>query len=208
MIKNLVFDFGGVIADIDRDNAVRAFQSVGLTDADTILDKYHQKGIFLEIEDGRIDAETFCRKLGELCNRTFTFDEAKSCWLAFFTDVPGYRLEYLDKLREDYTIYILSNTNPFVMSWARSVDFTPAGKSLDEYVDKIYTSYETGSVKPDRKIFEYLIDDSGIVPCESLFVDDGKANIEAGKELGFHTFQSVNGENWNQQLDDLLKMLN
>lgn len=59
MIKNIVFDFGGVIAPISRDRAVEAFIRLGLTDADTRLDKYHQTGIFQQLEEGKIDANTF-----------------------------------------------------------------------------------------------------------------------------------------------------
>lgn len=206
MIKNVVFDFGGVITDLSRDNAVRYFQYVGLTNAEEYLDKYHQKGIFLEIEDGRITPEEFCRKLGDLCHRHFTFDEARQAWLAFFTDVPQYKLDYVMELRKKYKVYILSNTNPFVMSWARSRDFTSAGKPLDDYCDKLYTSYEIKAVKPDRRFFDYMIADAPLVPSESLFVDDGAANIEAGKALGFHTYQPRNKEDWRSKLDEVLSL--
>ena len=74
-IKNVVFDFGGVIIDIDRDRAVKKFVEIGVKDADNLLDKYHQKGIFLEIEDGRIDAESFRLKLSEICGKELTYKE-------------------------------------------------------------------------------------------------------------------------------------
>lgn len=64
MIKNIVFDFGGVIADIDRDKAVQAFVKLGLKDAETRLDKYHQTGIFQELEEGKLSADGFREKLG------------------------------------------------------------------------------------------------------------------------------------------------
>lgn len=205
MIKNIIFDFGGVIVDINRDNAVKKFQSVGLTDAEEILDKYHQKGIFLEIEDGRIGPDEFCRKLGNLCHREFTFDEAKEAWLGFLSNAPQYKLDYLTELRKKHNVYILSNTNPFIMSWARSSEFTPVGKPLDDYCDKIYASYEVKVVKPDRGIFDYMIKDAPLIPEESLFVDDGASNIEAGKALGFHTYQPQNGEDWRAEVDEILK---
>ena len=67
MIKNIVFDFGGVIVDIDRDKAVQAFIKLGLADADTRLDKYHQTGIFQELEEGKLSADEFRKQLGDLC---------------------------------------------------------------------------------------------------------------------------------------------
>ncbi|MCC8188943.1 MAG: HAD family phosphatase [Bacteroides sp.] len=207
-IKNLVFDFGGVIADIDRDNAVSHFRSLGLAEADTLLDKYHQKGIFLEVEDGRIDARAFAEKLSKLCRRELSVEQCKQAWLSFFTHVPIYKLDYLNRLKNRYRVFVLSNTNPFVMSWARSKDFTSAGKPLDDYVEKIYASYEMGCVKPDKKIFERMIEDAGIRPGETLFIDDGTSNIERGQELGFLTFQPKNGEDWRDSLTTFLATMN
>lgn len=200
MIKNLIFDFGGVIIDISRTNAVKRFQSIGVTNADEVLDKYHQKGIFLEVEDGRIDADEFCRKLSEMCGREISFDEAQYAWLGFMSDIPQYRLEYLLELRKKYRLYLLSNTNPFIMGWARSAGFTSAGRPLDDYMDKLYLSYQVGVVKPHREIFDYMIQDSGLIPEESVFIDDGTANIEMGASLGFRTMQPINGEDWRDKL--------
>ena len=87
MIKNIVFDFGGVIVDIDRDKAVQAFIKIGLADADTRLDKYHQTGIFQELEEGKLSADEFRRQLGDLCGRELTMEETKQAWLGFFKEV-------------------------------------------------------------------------------------------------------------------------
>ena len=205
MIKNLVFDFGGVITDISRSNAVKEFQSIGVANAEELLDKYHQKGIFLEVEDGRVDAGEFCRKLGELAGKYITYEESRKAWLSFFTDVPLYRLAYLEELKKKYNLYVLSNTNPFVMSWARSSEFTSLGKPLDDYFNKLYLSYQIGVVKPHREIFEYLLKDSGIVPAESVFIDDGAANVEMGEKLGFRTLKPLNGEDWREGLNAILQ---
>lgn len=203
-IKNIVFDFGGVIIGIDRERAVKVFEQIGVKEADSLLGKYHQQGIFQEVEDGSIDAETFRRELSRVCGKELTYQEVEQGWRGFITDVPQYKLDYLDELRKKYKVYILSNTNPYIMGWARSSRFTPAGKPLDAYVDKIYTSYETCSTKPDRGIFDYMIKDTGLNPAETLFVDDGAANIAVGKELGFATMQPENGEDWRQKLEQLL----
>ena len=89
-IKNIVFDFGGVIIDIDRDRAVKKFIEIGVRDADNLLDKYHQKGIFLEVEDGRIDAESFRLKLSESCGKELTYKEVELGWRGFITAVEQY----------------------------------------------------------------------------------------------------------------------
>lgn len=204
-IKNIVFDFGGVIVNFSREAAVKKFEEIGVANANELLDAYHQKGAFLQVEDGTINAEEFRVILSELAGKELTYEQVKEGWLGFMLDVPQYRLEYLLELRKKYKLYILSNTNPYVMSWARSNDFTIAGRPLDDYFDKIYTSYELKAVKPGKSIFELMIKDADMLPGETLFVDDGPANIKMAKELGMMTFQPINGEDWRDDLTALLK---
>lgn len=207
MIKNVVFDFGGVIADISRNQAVQAFLELGLKDADTRLDKYHQTGIFQELEEGKLSADAYREELGRLCGRELTEAETRRAWLGFFVGVDSRKLDYLLELRKNYRVYILSNTNPFVMSWARSPEFSQAGKPLDDYCEKLYLSYQIGYTKPARQIFDFMVEDSSILPAETMFVDDGAANVGIGKELGFQTFQPANGSDWRGELSTLLSSL-
>ncbi len=204
-IKNIVFDFGGVIVNFSREAAVKKFEEIGVANANELLDAYHQKGAFLQVEDGTINAEEFRIILSELAGKELSYEQVKEGWLGFMLDVPQYRLEYLLELRKKYKLYILSNTNPYVMSWARSNDFTIAGRPLDDYFDKIYTSYELKAVKPGKTIFELMIKDADMLPGETLFIDDGPANIKMAKELGMMTFQPINGEDWRDDLTALLK---
>jgi putative hydrolase of the HAD superfamily len=205
-IKNIVFDFGGVIIDIDRQQAVEAFSRLGVPDADAQLDAYHQRGIFLAVEDGSLDAEGFRQALSQMCGRNLTYDETESGWLGFMTKLEPYKLLYLRDLHlRGYRVFILSNTNPYIMNWARSARFTREGKGLDEFVDKIYASYEMKCVKPGREIFERMMADGGMKAEESVFVDDGAANAAMGRELGFKVLQPQNGEDWRSKLEELLK---
>ena len=136
MIKNIVFDFGGVIADISREQAVKAFIRLGVKDADRILDKYHQTGIFQELEEGSLTEEAYRNELGKLCGRTLSWEEVQQAWLGFITGVDIRKLEYLEMLRsEGYKLYVLSNTNPYVMGWACSERFSSEGKPLTSYFD-------------------------------------------------------------------------
>jgi 5-amino-6-(5-phospho-D-ribitylamino)uracil phosphatase len=203
-IKNIVFDFGGVIINLSRESAVRKFIEIGVANADELLGAYHQKGIFLEVEDGRITAEEFRMKLSSLAGRELTYQQILNGWKGFISDLPSYRLDYLLELRKKYKLYLLSNTNPYIMGWARSPGFSPAGKPLDDYFDKIYTSYELKQVKPALGIFKHMIADSGLLPEETLFVDDGSANIEVAEKLGMKTFQPENGVDWRKELSALL----
>jgi putative hydrolase of the HAD superfamily len=195
-IKNIVFDLGGVILTLDRNEAVKRFRQVGLAQAEELLDPYHQKGVFLDLEEGRLTAEEFYDEIRRLAGKYIPDEDIDYAWLGFIKDTPDYKLEMLEELRKSYKLYLLSNTNPVIMSWASSPRFSGKGKSIDRYFDKMYLSYKIGVTKPDPKIFEYLMSDSGIIPSETLFIDDGKANIEAGKALGMHVFQPQNGEDF------------
>lgn len=188
-IKNLLFDFGGVIVSIDKQSAVNRFKEIGVSRIEDYLGEFRQGGIFLDYEEGKLTAQEFYAALRRISdNKDMTDEEIDSAWLAFITEVPVYKLELLKELRKKYNLYLLSNTNPSVMGWANSNNFTPEGLPISAYFDRHYFSYEIGYAKPDREIFEYIIKDSGLIPSETLFFDDGKANIESAKDLGFQGY--------------------
>ncbi len=204
MIDSVIFDLGGVIVDIDRDRSVKAFEALGLKDAGSYLDPYHQSGFFLELENGRLDVAGFCEQLGLLCGRPISFLQAQEAWMGFISGVPRERLAYVDSLRKDYRVCLLSNTNPFIMEWARSPRFTPAGRALDDYFDQLFLSYIMKCVKPHQKIFRDMIDTLGTSPENTLFIDDGPSNIATAQTMGFITFMPENGTNW---IPDIQKVL-
>ncbi|MDR1369358.1 MAG: HAD family phosphatase [Dysgonamonadaceae bacterium] len=195
-IRNIVFDLGGVIITLDPGEAVRRFLEIGMDNALEILDPYHQKGIFLDLEEGRLSREEFYDALRKETGKNISDKDIDYGWFGFLKETPGYKLEMLEQLKEKYNLYLLSNTNPIIMSWAHTGEFSGKGKSLDDYFDKLYLSYEMGVTKPHKDIFYRMISDSGINPSETLFVDDGSANIEAGKSLGMRTYQPENGEDF------------
>lgn len=187
-VKNILFDFGGVIISLNKQNAINRFKEIGFEDIENYLTAFRQKGIFLQYETGEVDRETFLKEFQKLGNNKATMEEIDSAWLAFLLDIPAYKYQLLKDLRKKYNVYMLSNTNPSVAQWAHSSGFSPEGASVDEYFDKCYLSFELGCAKPDRKIFDLIIEDSGMVPEETLFFDDGPANIEIAKELGFQVY--------------------
>ncbi|MEG1580633.1 MAG: HAD family phosphatase [Bacteroidaceae bacterium] len=207
MIKNIVFDFGGVIVNLDRERAIRTFVEMGVTDAASLLDPYHQHGVFLEVENGKCNATEFCEKLSTLYKREITDADAERGWLSFMDGVPQKRLALIQELRKTYNVYVLSNINPFVMRWVHSDAFSEDGHPLDDYVDRIFTSYEIKKMKPHREIFDYMIAQTGLRPEESVFLDDGPKNVEAARALGFHTFQPINKEDWTDAFCRMLATL-
>jgi len=201
-IKNIVFDLGGVLITLDRDKAVERFIEVGFEHVSELLNAYHQKGIFLELEEGKLSEKDFYDAFRKEAGRFVSDETIKSGWMSFMKEVPEYKMVMLEELRrKGYRLYILSNTNPIIMSWAHTPEFSPQGKSLDEYFDKLYLSYLIGYTKPNPEIFQFMFNDSGMIPSESLFIDDGIANIEMGEQFGMKTYFAENGEDFRHLFD-------
>lgn len=206
MIKTILFDLGGVIITLDQQQAVRRFEQLGLKDAKHLLDPYRQSGIFGDLERGVIDAETFRGELSKLASRELTFEECRYAWLGYCKEVPARNLEVLKRLRaEGYRLLLLSNTNPFMMSWVMSPEFDGNGHPLSYYMDACYTSYEFGVMKPDTEFFHRVLLVEHTPPSEMLFVDDGPRNVAVASQMGIWTFCPENGKDWTQEIYDKLK---
>lgn len=206
MIKTIIFDLGGVVLTIDQSQAISRFKEIGLKDAEKWLDAYTQQGIFGDLEGGKITAEDFRLKLSEVVGRELSHEECLYGWKGYCKEVPMRNLKALLKLRaEGYRVILLSNTNPYMMEWARSNDFSGDGHPLDFYLDKLYLSYEMKIMKPDQEIFRRVLMSEKIFPEESLFVDDGARNVATASELGIMTFCPENGKDWTEIIYDYLK---
>ena len=196
-IKNIVFDLGGVIITLNHNEAARRFREAGVEDVEKWLNPYRQTGLFLALEEGKLSREEFGNALRKETGKPISDEAIDAGWMGFLKEVPVNKLRLLEDLRNrGYRLYLLSNTNPVVMKWGFSPDFSPEGKPIDAYFDKLYLSYQMKCVKPDPAIFRKMIADSGMIPSETLFLDDGPANIQVGEQFGFKTYQPVNGEDF------------
>lgn len=205
MIRNLIFDLGGVVIKLDQDEAIRRFHALGIADAREQMGVYGQTGIFLELERGDIDVETFCRKLAEQAHKdSISYDEAQWGWLGYVKEVPAVRLQNLLKLREKYKVFLLSNTNPLMMAWVDSPAFSGDGHPISYYFDRLYCSYALHDYKPSLSIFEKVIKAEGLKADECIFVDDGLKNVEASEKVGMHGLHVAKDADW---MDDLSAML-
>ena len=204
-IKTVVYDYGGVIMTSAQEEAVRRFSEIGIVPGMMPLDKYNQQGVFQALEDGTITADEFRDELNRRCGRNNTHDDYRWACLGYVGDVPKRNLRLFRLLRQKgYRQLLLSNTNPYMMSWVMSRDFDGEGRALCDYLDACYCSYELRMLKPNPAIFQFVIDQEHITPETTIFVDDNKRNIRVARDMGFHTLQPVNGIDWTT---DLLFML-
>lgn len=199
MIKNLFFDMGGVVFRQNTPEAFRRFREAGI-DTDYYMGEHGQKDFFLDVETGVIDTDEFCRKMSAATGRAVTMDDALYCWLGFIKDVPVDRLRCLLELRRKYHVCLLSNTNPFIMSFTRSPRFSTDGYPISHYFDSQFCSYEMGAYKPDAEFFRIALDRDGLLAEESLFIDDSLKNIQAAEALGIKGLHVRQNEDWTEEL--------
>ncbi|MGL4292668.1 MAG: HAD family hydrolase [Bacteroidales bacterium] len=187
-IKNILFDMGGVLIDLDRMKAVKAFEALGFSDINDYLGDYGQKGAFLEMEDGQISETEFYNRIRQHIPQASN-EQIAHAFMQFLQGFPVYKLKMLRDLKEQgYRMMLLSNTNPLMFPRICDTYFKQEGLSINDYFDDIFLSYELGAIKPDSKIFRKVLEISGVKAEETLFIDDSAANLEASRYFGFETY--------------------
>lgn len=205
MIKTLFFDLGGVVMTITQEVALRRFQALGLASAETYLDAYTQKGLFGDLEGGKIDDEQFRIELSRLVGRALTWDECQQAWLGYRGEVPVEKLQKIQELRKKgYRVVLTSNTNPYMMAWAENGDFDGMGNPITHYFDALYCSYRLRAMKPSNDFFMRILQAEQTFPDNVLFIDDSARNVAAASQMGIHTILAENGSDWAQLVEDYL----
>lgn len=200
-IRNIVFDFGGVLTGLDKDACVDALHSIGAGDIACYVDECRQEDLFHDLETGRISVGEFCNEVRRLCKGcSATDEEICSAWNALLIGIPHRKLEKLLSLKRDYRVMLLSNTNP--VHWHKAVlDFFPyEGFEVDDYFEKTFLSYRMHMVKPDEQIFRQMLIEGHMLPGETLFIDDSPVNCAKASELGITTICSEQGDEWLEKL--------
>ncbi len=200
MIKNIIFDMGGVILPMQAiEKPIRRFAKLGLSEEKSkqMFGLYGQQGIFYDVEAGTITAEQFLREYSHLTGYSATFEEIEWAWRGFVSDPPQERLRWLEALRsEGFKVILLSNTNPFLMRFCFSSEFTPEGHPMDYFFDRIFCSYQMGGCKPDPKVFRDMLSQGGYKAEECLFLDDAMHNVVAAREQGIHSIHVPDNQPW------------
>lgn len=202
-IKNIVFDFGCVIVDLDKKKCIAALDSIGAHAISNYVDECKQTDMFLDLELGKIDVKGFCDEIRQHapgCNASDK--EISLAWGDLLTGIPKHRLDAVNSLHKRYNTFLLSNSNP--IHWDKSVEnfFPQSGHEPQYYFDKMFVSYKLGMIKPDPRIFTTLITETGIIPEETLFIDDSIANCEAAEKFGIKTLHVTNGDEWIKILNE------
>ncbi len=194
-ITTIIFDFGGVIINLDLPKCIQNFITLGVPEVEKYLSNFGQSGFFMQWEKGEIGIKEFRNEIRNISQTLLTDEQIDSAWCSFLTDIPANRIELLQKLRKNYRLLLLSNSNPLHIEVSASEEFKKYGYEIFDFFDCCYFSYKIGLAKPDEEIFRYVLKDAGVKPEECMFVDDGKKNIETAAKMGFKTHLVQQGEN-------------
>ena len=185
-IKNIVFDLGGVLVDLDFKAAITGLQKAGFANVKEQLQSFDREGIFQKFELGEMTAEEFRTAIRENSTVTLTDEEIDALWNAMLLEIPREKLELILDLRGKYMVYLLSNTNSILWDYVSKNAFNYRGFRVKDYFEETFLSYEMHLAKPDKAIFEKVLQDANLLPEETLFIDDSEANCKAAEEVGIH----------------------
>lgn len=213
MIKNIIFDFGGVLLDLRPDRCIEQFEAIGYKQIGQMLGTAHHQGVLGRIEEGGVTVDELCDAIrGEIRSTDASAQlpsnrEILAAFCSMADGIPTYRLDFVNQLnQEGYNVDALSNTNPIHWGYCQRY-FVECGYVPSELFGYVWLSCDMGLSKPDPRIFEQVLKESGYNPQETLFVDDNARNCEVAGSLGIHTFCPKIRSDWREELKMLLAML-
>ncbi|TND10371.1 MAG: putative hydrolase of the HAD superfamily [Bacteroidetes bacterium] len=191
--RNIIFDLGGVILNLDYRRTSTAFQKLGLQSFDEIYSQVQQSGLFDAYEKGLIGSAAFRETLAEHLPAGTVHEKIDEAWNAMLLDLPPERLEKLEALGKTHRIFLLSNTNEIHIRAFTEILRRDFGiESLSALFEKEYFSFRVGMRKPDVEIFQHVLLENGLSAAETLFLDDSPQHVEGGRRAGL-TARLVNG---------------
>jgi len=209
-IKNLIFDFGGILIDLDWDRYYNNLQALLKIENDSEALKNHYRDLFIQYEVGAFSEGSFMYRLQKGVSHKITEREILDAWNSILDDLPKERLDYVLSLRKDYKVYLLSNTNHSHIQWARA-DLRRRLEITDfetRYFDHAYYSHDVKMRKPNLDIYHHVLKHAGIDGQESLFIDDTQENVDAAIAAGIHSVRHDPQESIIEKLPLYLSDLN
>lgn len=187
-ISTLIFDLGNVIIDLKPDPVWHAEDLLPNFNAEK-LHQYHADLFFNDYETGKLSSADFVQKIKEIAHDAGISDDTiMQHWNGILLDIPKHRIDLLYELKQKYTLILLSNTNDIHLEFIINYLQEQFGKnSFDEIFTHQFYSQKMGLRKPNKDIYEFVIEAAGIVPNEAYFFDDKPENLIEAKNLGINT---------------------
>lgn len=188
--KNLIFDIGDVIVDINYQVTIAEFQKLSLIDFSEIVSYSRQHHIFDAFEKGQITAQEFRNQLRPFLKPDVKDEDINNAWNSILIHYPPAKIELLKYLKTRYRTFALSNINEIhIQSLNKAAGHLFGVTAFADFFHRAYYSSEMGFRKPEAKIYEMVLKDEHLNPSETFFVDDKEENIQAANALGIRAFQ-------------------
>jgi putative hydrolase of the HAD superfamily len=188
-VKNILFDFGGVVLDIDPVQTINELKKLGFEDVDLLERPDFKEQIMNKFERGILTPETFRNRVRDFLGLDVCDQEIDDAWNALLLDIPKERIKVIEQAKEHYNIFLLSNSNEIHYDvYVRDLQLRFGYREFDQLFHKAYFSFDLHLSKPNPEIFEFVLDQHKLVPEETLFIDDTFEHIESAKKLGLQTY--------------------
>jgi len=183
MIKNIIFDFGDVFINLDKEATYRELERLKV---DVSLDMVSW---YQSYEVGNISTQKFIDKVHEK-NTHVSQQELIDAWNAILLDFPLKRLSFLKELKKSnkYRLILLSNTNDLHITWIKKNWGMPLYNEFMECFEQFYLSHEIGFRKPNEDIYNFVLEKNNLLPSETIFIDDTEENTKSAQKLGIHVW--------------------
>jgi HAD superfamily hydrolase (TIGR01509 family) len=203
-IKNIIFDLGGVIINLDIPKTISEFNKLSNQPFESIYNQLQQTPVFDLFDKGQITEKDFFVELKKALQNDVTDEELLFAWNAMLLDFPKHRLELLSKLKPNYRLFLLSNTNEsHVLEFEKTLFVSHGYQNLEPFFEKVYYSCRMNQRKPNADIFESVLNENNLIAEETLFIDDSPQHVEGALTLGVKARLLEK----NNEVEDLLKEL-
>lgn len=184
--KNVIFDFGNVLFDLDLPQIFKRFEQLMGHRYESVMHTLRANRVFERYETGDLDTEHFLAQIVSHMDVGLSPEQVKEAWNAIFLQMPAHRFELLLALRQRYKVFLLSNINDLHLNWIEAYMTREHGIYDFEtrYFDKVYYSHLIRLRKPERDIYEYVLRDANLNAQESIFFDDLPENVAAAAATG------------------------
>jgi putative hydrolase of the HAD superfamily len=194
MIKNIIFDFGGVIIPVDPMAYAGGMIALGCNDIAALHERFLKEQVYIRFEKGEMTSGEFRVMLRTGLDNHVTDAQLDQAWNLILGEIPPHRVKFLEGIKSKYRTFLLSNTNKIHYDHYQGRFCKTFGySSLDDLFEKAYYSFQLNLYKPDPAIFNYVINDSNLDPSETLFIDDYLTNVEAARLIGLQAVHLADG---------------
>lgn len=195
-LKNIIFDLGGVLLELDVQKTFDAFGEIGLT-KELVMKRYNrEENFFFQFEKGQIFADEFRTSLREMIGNSVSDEKIDYAWNEMLRGFLDDTIRLLSGLSEKYPLYLLSNTNEIHLPvYSEQFREASGGTDLQKYFIKSYFSHIIKTRKPEPESFIYVLKDAGLEANETLFIDDFEENCISAREAGLVAHQFKPDEN-------------